>query len=186
MKKLTKSFVVLAIMVVALASTSAVFAQGSGPGTTGVQTGSGYAGNGGRRGDGGSVYGDVYGLKDELLHDYFITAFSVEFDIEEEDLETRLDKGETMAEIALSTGLTLDEFKALVEEIRTAVLDQAVADGVITQEQAERIASRAAAMNRFADRDQRADMGRSAGRRGSNQAMSGGAQGLHDGDCISD
>ena len=121
-----------------------------------------------------------------MLHDTFITAFSVEFDIDAEDLEARLDQGETMAEIALSTGLTLDEFKALVEEIRTAVLDQAVADGVITQEQAERIASRAAAMNRFADRDQRADMGRSAGRRGSNQAMSGGAQGLHDGDCISD
>jgi len=185
MKKLTKSFVVLAIMVVALASTSAVFAQGSGPGTTGVQTGTGYAGEA-RRGGGASVYGDVYGLNDESLHDYFITAYSVEFDIEVEDLEDRLDEGETMAEIALSTGLTLDEFKALMDEVRTTVLDQAVADGVITQEQAERISFRAAAMTRFAGMEQRVDMGRGAGRRGSSQAMSGGSQGLHDGDCISD
>jgi hypothetical protein len=186
MKKLTKSLIVLAVVVVALASTSSVFAQGSGPGTTGVQTGSGYAGNGGRRGDGGSVYGDVYGLKDELLHDYFITAYSIEFNIEVKDLEIRLDQGETMAEIAISTGLTLDEFMTLMDEVRSEVLDQAVADGVITQEQAERIASRAAAMNRFADREQRADMGRGAGRRGSNQGLFGDAQGLYNGDCIND
>ena len=185
MKKLTKSLVILAVVVVALVSTTAVFAQGSGPGTSGNQIGSGNSGEN-RRGDGASLFGDVYGLNDELLHDAYLTAYAEALSLDVVDLEARLDEGETMAEIALATGLTLDEFKTIMVEVRSAVLDQAVADGIITQEQAEKIASRAAAMTRFAGMELGTDVGRGAGRRGSSQGMPDSSQGLHDGDCISD
>ena len=185
MKKLTKSLVVLAVVVVALASTSAVFAQGTGPGTAGVQTGTGYVGNS-QRGGGAFSYGDVYGLNDELLHDAYLAAYAEALSLDVEELEVRLDEGETMAEIAISTGLTLDEFKTLMDEVRTEVLEQAVMDGIITQVQADQIAFRGAAMTRYAGMEFGAGMLQGSGRRGGSQGMFGNAQGSYDGDCIND
>jgi len=53
------------------------------------------------------------------------------------DLEARLTQGETMSEIAVSTGLTVDQFHTLMVEVRSQAIDQAVADGTLTQTQAD-------------------------------------------------
>jgi len=161
MKKLMKSFVIMAVVAIALGSASAVFAQTPGPDTR-SQPG------GGRRN--GGMFGEPLRVGDDgLLHDYFIAAYADALEgIDTTELEQRLEDGETMAEIALSTGLTLEEFKALMTEVRTLALEQALADGVITEEQAEWLASRG---NRMAQ---------GAGMRGKRQGMHG------TGDCIND
>jgi hypothetical protein len=54
-----------------------------------------------------------------------------------DELNDRLAKGETVAQIAYSKGLTADEFSALMSEARSQALDQAVDHGKITQEQVD-------------------------------------------------
>ena len=66
-----------------------------------------------------------------------IAAYAEALDIPVADLEARLDSGETMSQIALSTGMTLDEFRTLMVEVRTQAIDQALSDGVLTQAQAD-------------------------------------------------
>ena len=51
-------------------------------------------------------------------------------------INERLADGETMSEIALSTGMSYDEFIVLLNEIHEQVIDQVVGDGVMTQDQA--------------------------------------------------
>jgi hypothetical protein len=131
MNKLVKSLAIIAVVVIALGTTSSVFAQTTGPGTRG-----GYGGglrNG--RGTGGAMFGEPLQAGDDgMLHDYFIAAYAEELDIDAEELETRLAAGETMSEIS---GMTLEDFKLLMAEVRTEVIAQALADGVITEERAE-------------------------------------------------
>ena len=81
---------------------------------------------------------------DGILHDYMIAAFAEKLNIPVADLEARLDQGETMAQIAVSTGLTIDQFRTLMVEARTQAIDQAVADGTLTQEQADWMKQRGA------------------------------------------
>jgi hypothetical protein len=72
-----------------------------------------------------------------ILHDYMIETYAERLNIPVADLEARLANGETMAQIAWSTGLTLDEFQALMIEVRSAAVDQALSDVVLTQAQAD-------------------------------------------------
>ena len=60
------------------------------------------------------------------------------------DIEARLASGETMAQIALSTGLTLNQFRSLMIEARSLAIDQAVKDGTLTQAQADWMKQRGA------------------------------------------
>ena len=71
------------------------------------------------------------------LHDYMIAAYAEKLNIPVADLETRLDSGETMAQIALSEGLPFEQFRTLMVEVRIQAINQAVADGTLTQEQAD-------------------------------------------------
>ena len=73
-----------------------------------------------------------------------IAVFAEELNIPVADLEARLDQGETMAQIAVSTGLTVDEFRTLMVDARTQAIDQAVTDGTLTQEQADWMKQRSA------------------------------------------
>jgi hypothetical protein len=54
-----------------------------------------------------------------------------------EEVQTRIENGETMWEIAQSTGLTDEEISDMMLAARTQALKQMVADGVITQAQAD-------------------------------------------------
>jgi hypothetical protein len=168
MKKLVKSFAILAVIAIALGSASVVFAQTSTPeapigfGGTGI----GMRGNRGGRGSGSTLmYQNQENLEDGLLHDLMISAFAEALDMTVEELETSLAEGKTLAEIA---GLPLDEFRALMVEIRTQVHDQAVEDGLLPGSQSGWVNSRGGGMGRF----------------GSNR---GGGQGLYgSGDCLID
>jgi hypothetical protein len=72
-----------------------------------------------------------------IMHDYMISAFADAIDLTVEQVDTRLANGDTPRQIALAQGTSEADFPALVEKVRQAALDQAVADGVITQTQAD-------------------------------------------------
>lgn len=71
------------------------------------------------------------------LHTFMATEFAKKLDLNVNDVNTRLAAGETMYDIALSAGVTAEEFPALMTEVRANALDAAVAANVITQEQAD-------------------------------------------------
>ena len=79
-----------------------------------------------------------------LLHDYMLAGFAEAFGLEVADLQARIDAGETMYDVALSLGYTQESFTELMTSVRTDAINQALADGVITQEQADWMLSRLA------------------------------------------
>ena len=76
------------------------------------------------------------------LHTFMVTEFAKKLNLNANDINTRLAAGETMYSIALSAGVTVEEFPALMTEVRSNALDAAVAANVITQEQADFMKSR--------------------------------------------
>ena len=159
MNKFFRSIAIVATIVIAFSVVGSVFAQGSGalgfdPGSRGGRGGQGFRGEGTRQ-----------GAMDGELHDAFMAAYAEALGISVEDLEARIEAGESMAEIALSTGLSIEAFRDLKNEIRSSVIEQAVSEGSLTQEQAERMNTRGAGR------------GNGAGKRG---------LGLGDGNCPND
>ncbi len=61
-------------------------------------------------------------------------------------LKTRQDSGKTAYQIALDLGISADKIPALLSDARAKALDKAVADQVITQQQADWMKSRGAGM----------------------------------------
>ena len=133
MKNLFKTLAIVAVIGIALASTSSVFAQTTSNGGSTGSFGGGAMGNGRR---GGSQGNQTYAPQDGIVHDALISAFADALGLTVDELNTRLADGETMSEIALSTGMTYDEFRVLLNEIHELVIDQAVMDGIMTQTQA--------------------------------------------------
>jgi hypothetical protein len=130
MKNLIKTLAIVAVIGIALASTSSVFAQATPPGNSN----SGGSNGNGRRG--GSQTYQADGTQDGIVHDALITAFAEALGLSVDEVETRLADGETMSEIALSTGMTLDEFRVLLNEIHELVIDQGIMAGTMAQIQA--------------------------------------------------
>ncbi len=129
MNKLVKTLLLVAVAALAFGAAGVAYAQSPTPG-------SGMIGMSGRGPHGGSGTGNGI-VGDGILHDYMIAAYAEALNIQVADLETRLNNGETMSQIALSTGMTLDEFRALMVNVRNQAIDQALADGVLTQAQAD-------------------------------------------------
>ena len=77
-----------------------------------------------------------------VLHEYFVAALADRLDMTVEAVETSLASGDTMYEIALNAGIPEAEIPEMLLEVRQAALDAAVADGVLTQDQADWMASR--------------------------------------------
>jgi len=119
MKKWT--LLVVGVAAISLAITGAVFAQDETP----VSPLRGGPGNG-----------------TGILHDYMVEAFADALGLTTEELEARLATGETLAVVAADLGVPADEFPALWLEARQSALEAAVADGVITAEQADWMLSR--------------------------------------------
>ena len=147
-KGLLISLIVVAVL--SLGTVGFAYAQGNQPirgasitgtvttdATTGTLTGAqgGYGMMGSSFGAGSM--GAASGTGNKLLHDYFIQAFSDATGLSVQEIEDRLAAGETLSDIAVSLGYTLDTFRSLMDEVRTAALAAAVLDGVITQEQAD-------------------------------------------------
>ena len=76
------------------------------------------------------------------MHTFMVTEFAKKLDLNVNDINTRLAAGETMYDIALSVGVTAEEFPAIMTEVRANALDAAVKANVITQEQADWMKSR--------------------------------------------
>lgn len=143
MKKVMLGIVIVAVVAVALASTGAVYAQ-SGTPTTQVP-GSGY-GMGGRGARGGMMGGYLNQTGVDPLHDAMIAAVAEEIGLGVDEIETRLAAGETLSAIALSQGVTVEEFATIMVDARNLAIDQAVVDGTLTQEQADWMKTRSSRM----------------------------------------
>lgn len=129
MKKSTLVLMVVAVaLVVSLGSVTAVSAQGLNQGN-GTAVGYGGAGIGGFGNRGTEIENaDVHALE--------VAAWSEALGIPAADIDARLVAGETMSQIALSTGLTVDEFWTLKTQIKSDVAADALAAGYITADEA--------------------------------------------------
>jgi len=110
------------------------YGNGYGPG--GMMGGYGPGGMMGRRG-----YSNGHGMMDVrgagVMHDYMISSYAFLVGLSVEEVDARLAKGETLKEIAIAQGTTEDQLPALVTQVRKNALDSMVADGIITQAQAD-------------------------------------------------
>lgn len=142
MKKLVLSLVIVAVIAVAFGTASSVYAQSTTP--QAPVTGSGYGMGTVGRGVRGGMMGQTAGIgtQDGLLHDEMIAVYTDKLGISVDDLNARLSDGETLSQIAISEGLTIDEFIALRTDVRSQVIAAAVADGTLTQDQADWMTTR--------------------------------------------
>ena len=136
MNKTLLSIVIVAVVAIALGTAGFVYAQASTPQTP--VPGSGYGQ--------GMMGVNASGTQDGFLHDEMIAVYAQKLGISVEDLNARLAKGETMAQIASSKGLTADQFTALMADARSQAIDQAVKNGTLTQAQADWMKQRGAGM----------------------------------------
>jgi len=79
----------------------------------------------------------VSGYGRGLLYEYMVKAMAEAVGLPVAEFEARHSAGETFYQIALSKGFTAEEIPALMLTARTKALEAAVADGVISEEQAE-------------------------------------------------
>ncbi len=147
MNKLVLSFVLVAVVAVALGTAGLVYAQTSTPPAPALGSGYGPGMMNGRGNRGGMMASTGFGVQDGILHDAMIAVFSQKLGISADELNARLAKGETVAQIAYSKGFTTDQFTAMMTEARTQAIDQAVKDGTLTQAQADWMKQRGAGMN---------------------------------------
>jgi uncharacterized protein (DUF433 family) len=71
------------------------------------------------------------------MHTYMVDAIAEKLGLTSEDVQSRLAAGETMWQIASSTGLSDDQVRTALEEAHDSALDKAVEAGLLTQEQAD-------------------------------------------------
>lgn len=88
---------------------------------------------------GGHGPGGRFGGQEGPLHDVMEAAIADALGISVEDLQAARAEGKTAWDIAQEQGLSQEAFAALMSDARKAALEQAVADGLITQEQADAI-----------------------------------------------
>jgi hypothetical protein len=133
MKKLWIAIAVVAVVFVAgLGAASMVSAQAGNPPTV-DGTVSPMGGMMGQRWGGTGMLGGGT----EVLHDLTVSAWAVELNLSVDDLNARLAAGETLAEIAAEQGISPEDFTTLWVEVRFSVLDEAVAQGLISADQAQ-------------------------------------------------
>ncbi|MBT3321354.1 MAG: hypothetical protein HN392_03615 [Anaerolineae bacterium] len=76
-----------------------------------------------------------------LLTDYISEAMADALGVTVADLETAQENGK-MRELIEAQGLTSEEMKVVMEDVRAAALEAAIADGDITQEQVDEMQAR--------------------------------------------
>ncbi len=94
-------------------------------------------GSGGRGNRGGLRQGAAgTGIAAGILHDDMVAFIAGKLGLTVEALNTRLSVGDTVGQIASEKGLTVSEFRILMQEARSQAIDKAVAAGTLTQAQA--------------------------------------------------
>ncbi len=134
MKKAVLILSVIAVIAVAFGFSTQAYAQASTP-TTPANPGYGYGGRGGRGGSGVNARGT--GIAAGILHDDMVTFIAAKLGLTVDELNARLSAGETVGQIAAEKGLSLDEFRTLMQDARNQAIDKAVAAGLLTQAQAD-------------------------------------------------
>ncbi len=140
MKKLIVLASLVGIVVLALGAVDLTFAQSETPPPF-PNSGYGYGRMGGR----GGYVGMRSGLSDGEAgpyHETMLETFAEELGLTVAQIQTRLEAGETMWQIAVSEGISGEEFAKIMQQARTRMLEQAVEDGSLTQEQADAMATR--------------------------------------------
>ncbi len=119
MKKtiLIVSVIALALLVVGAVGVGVAYAQSGQPPVSGR----------------GTMMNGGYGQ----MHDYVERALAEKLGLTEEQVEEQLAAGKTMYQIALDNGIAEADIPAFLTEVHTAAFDAAVADGVLTREQAD-------------------------------------------------
>ncbi len=79
-----------------------------------------------------------------IMHDELVAVYAEALGLSVDEINTRIEAGETMSQIAYSAGLSADEFRTLMTDARTKAIDLAVKNGTITQEQADWMKDRGA------------------------------------------
>lgn len=138
MKKTLIFVAVIGIFAIALGVVGFAYAQDDDPETK-PWGGRGWHGQGmmGRWG-----YDDDGDGKAGPMHDSMHAAIAEALGLTVEELDAAHDEGKTAWDIAEEQGLGEEEFSTLMFDARSSALQQAVADGSITQEQADWMQSR--------------------------------------------
>jgi hypothetical protein len=144
MKKALIIFAVVAAVAVTFGFAGSVYAQTTQPPV--VQPGYGPGMMGGYGPRGGGMMGGARGAGTGFMHDEMVTTFAEKLGISVDDLNARLTAGERMYDIAAEKGMTIEDFTTLMTDVRAKALDNAVADGSLTQEQADFMKTRGAGM----------------------------------------
>jgi hypothetical protein len=143
MKKAILTGAIVGIVILALGTAGFAYAQNQNPMSAYFQEesegtypyGSGMMGRGGY---GRGMMGQgAFGEGEGLLHDYMAPALADAFGLTVDELEALHESGETLWDYAQEQGMSQEEFFSTMQAARTVALNQAVADGVITQEQAD-------------------------------------------------
>lgn len=144
MKKTIIFVAVVGIAVAALAFGSAGYAYAQDDNPDSPFGGRGGVGRHGGRGSFGMGWHDNWDGDGEAgpMHDAMSSAIADAFGLTVEELEAAHEEGKTAWDIAEEQGLTDEEFSTLMFDARSTALAQAVADGTITQEQADWMQSR--------------------------------------------
>ncbi len=100
-----------------------------------ILSGEGHRGGKGGRGNGGGL------LREIVDQDAMNTAISDALGITVEELEAAKEDGTRLSELAEELGVDIAEVEAAKEAVVQEAVDQALEDGTITEEQAERILS---------------------------------------------
>lgn len=133
MSKHLKIAAVAGVLGVAFLGAGAAFAQADTP--VPPYQGSGRWGMG--HGPGGGLMAEYH----ELMHEAMAEALGISL----EEFEAARAEGLTLVDLAEEAGVTPEQLGELMSEVRAEVLEQAVADGVITAEQAAWMLERHAA-----------------------------------------
>ncbi len=149
MNKLFYAGLIAAVLVAAFGASGAAYAQTQTPpvpdNTSGTGMMKGRGGQGGMMGGWratGAAQTGAYGP----LHDYMLAAMANAFGLTPEELQASQAAGQTMWDLAQEQGLTQEQFAEKMLEARSQALEQAVAAGVVTQEQADWMLSRMSQM----------------------------------------
>ena len=73
------------------------------------------------------------------LHEYMEKALAEKLGLPLATVEAQFDAGKTLYQIALDNGIAQADFPAFMLDVRTKAINAALADGVITQAQADRM-----------------------------------------------
>lgn len=71
------------------------------------------------------------------MHTYMVEAFAQALDLTVEDVQAQFEAGATMWQIASDQGLSDEAIQGVMIQARTVALDAMVAEGLLTQEQAD-------------------------------------------------